>query len=86
VEILDLIPPFNFWSLCPFGGIDYDYNRDAFSLPKTPPATLQLGKNCRAIVLGHRLRTDVPVKKVTLEAQSQEVVIGLIGMTLMNPH
>jgi len=28
----------------------------------------------------------VPVKKVTLEAQSQEVVIGLIGMTLMNPH
>ena len=38
VEKLELVPPLNFWSLCPFGGADYDYKRDGFCLPKVPPA------------------------------------------------
>ena len=37
-EKLELVPPLNFWSLCPFGGADYDYQHDAFCLPKVPPA------------------------------------------------
>jgi hypothetical protein len=84
VERLPIVPPFNFWTLCPFGGVDYDYVRDGFSLPKTPPATVQLGQNCRAIVLGWKLRPGVALKSVTLETQSEEVVIGLMGVTLMS--
>jgi hypothetical protein len=85
VETLPIIPPFNFWSLCPFGGVDYDYQRDGFSLPKVPPATLQLGKNCRGIVLGWRLRKGVALESVTLTTLSEQVVIGLMGVTIMNP-
>ena len=84
VEKLEIIPPFNFWTLCPFGGNDYDYQRDGFALPKVPPATVQLGKNCRAVVLGWNLRPGVPLQSVTLETLSQEVVIGLMGVTIMN--
>ncbi len=82
-ETLDIVPPLNFWTLCPFGGIDYDYRRDGFALPKVPPLTMQLGHNCRAVVLGWRLRPGVALKSVTLETLSQEVVIGLMGVTVM---
>ncbi|MGA2499972.1 MAG: DUF4450 domain-containing protein, partial [Tepidisphaeraceae bacterium] len=58
VEKLELVPPLNFWSLCPFGRVDYDYKRDFFCLPKTPPPTVQLGSNCRANLLNLRLRPD----------------------------
>ena len=84
VDKLELVPPFNFWSLCPFGGADYDYKRDGFSLPKVPPATVQLGNNCRAILLNRRLRPDVALESVTLENLSQESIIGLMGASLMN--
>jgi len=82
-EDLELVPPLNFWSLCPLGPRDYNYKRDAFALPAIPPATVQLGGNCRAILLNARLRPGVELKEVTLEALSQEVVIGLMGVTLM---
>lgn len=84
-ERLELIPPFNFWTLCPMGGVDYDYRRDGYSLPKVPPITAQLGANCRAIVLGWSLRPGAILKSVELESLSQEVVIGLMGVTIMNP-
>ncbi len=84
VEKLELVPPFNFWTLCPFGGVDYDYQRDGFALPKVPPSTVQLGKNCRGVALPWRLRSGVPLKSVTLETLSQEVVVGLMGVTVMN--
>ncbi len=83
VEKLELVPPFNFWALCHLWRIDYDYERDGFSLPKIKPTTLQLGKNCRAMVLGWRLRPGIALKSVTLETLSQEVVIGLMGITVM---
>jgi hypothetical protein len=83
VERMEITPPFNFWTLCPFAGNDYDYVRDAFALPKVAPTTVQLGKNCRAILLGWRLRPGVALKSVTLEALSEEVVIGLMGITVM---
>jgi len=84
VEKLEIVPPFNFWTLCPLGGVDYDYSRDGFALPKSPPMTLQLGRNCRAIVLGWNLRPGVALKSVSLETLSEQVVIGLMGMTVMN--
>jgi len=86
VEKVELVPPFNFWSLCPFGGVDYEYQRDGFCLPKVPPATVQLGQNCRAVLLNRRLRPGVALESVTLETVSQEVIIGLMGASLMNPQ
>ena len=83
-ENIDLIPPFNFWTICPIDGIDYDYNRDGFALPKTPPATVQLGKNCRANVITYRLRPNATVKTVALETLSNQVVIGMMGITLIH--
>ena len=82
-EYIDLIPPFNFWTLCPIDGVDYDYNRDGFALPKTPPTTLQLGKNCRANVITYRLKPNATVKTVALETLSNQVVIGVMGITLI---
>jgi hypothetical protein len=85
VETLELVPPLNFWSLCPLGGRDYLYERDGFCLPKQPPPTVQLGNNCRAMALSWRLRPRVPLESIALEALSQEAVIGLMGASLMNP-
>lgn len=85
-ETLALIPPFNFWSLCPFGGADYDYKRDGFCLPPVPPPTVQLGNNCRAVLLNRRLRPDAVLASITLETFSQEVIVGLMGASLMNPR
>ena len=84
VENLEITPPFNFWTLCPLDGNDYDYQRDAFSLPKVPPTTVQLGKNCRAVLLPWRLRAGVPLKSVKMQCLSEEVVIGVMGVTVMH--
>ena len=84
-ETLDLVPPENFWSLCGFGRVDYNYKRDGFSLPKEPPAHVQLGTNCRAMVYGWKLRPGVELKEVTMETLSLDVVIGLMGVSVMNP-
>ena len=84
-EKLELVPPLNFWSLCPFGGVDYDDKRDGFALPKEPPPQVQLGPNCRAMVYGWKLRPGVALKSVKLEMFSQEVIIGLMAVSVMNP-
>ncbi|MEI6238975.1 MAG: DUF4450 domain-containing protein [Planctomycetia bacterium] len=82
-EDLELIPPYTFWSLCDFGhSKDYDYKSEAFSLPEEPPAQVQLGSSCRAMVYGWKLRRDVPLESVTLECLSEEVVIGLMGVSI----
>ncbi len=83
-EELDLVNPMNFWSLCHFQGRDYDYRKDAFCLPKKPPPQVQLGSHCRAMVYGWKLRPGVELKNVTLESLSQEVVIGLMGVSICN--
>ena len=84
VEKLELVPPLNFWNLCAIDGQDYDYPRLAFCLPKIPPATVQLGAHCRAMLLNWRLRPRVALNTITLAALSEEIVIGLMGVTLMN--
>ena len=83
-EKLELVPPDNFWMLCPWGGEDYSYAHDAFALPPEPPPQVQLGANCRAMVLAWKLRPGVQLETVTLEALSQDVVIGLMGLSLEN--
>ncbi len=86
VDTLELVPPLNYWNLCPLRiADDYNYQRDAFCLPKKPPPTVNLGNNCRAMLLNQRLRPDVELQSVTLEALSQEVVVGLMGVTIMDP-
>lgn len=84
-EKLELVPPLNFWSLCPFGGADYDPKRDGFALPKHPPAQVKLGTNCRAMVYGWKLRPGVELKSITLETLSPEAIIGLMGASILNP-
>lgn len=86
-EELELVNPLNFWSLCLFQqSKDYDYATEAFSLPKEPPPQAQLGSNCRAMVYGWKLRPGVELKQVTVESLSQEVVIGLMGVSICNPE
>jgi hypothetical protein len=99
-EDLALVHPDNYWTLCPLnvrppapgdaalGDVaqgDYDYARDGFCLPHPPPLLVQLGGNCRANLLGWALRPGVPLRSITLETMSAEVVVGLMGVTLMNP-
>ena len=94
-ERVELVPPFDFWNLStmPVSGMamgqsgrdDYTADVDAFAVPTPWPQTVRLGGNCRAVLLGRRLRDGVPLQRVRLETLSQEVVIGLMGVTLMNP-
>lgn len=95
-ETLELIPPINYWNLAPIsynvasGGssisirCDYTDPSVAFVVPKPYPETVQLGKNCRAMLLNHRLRT-AQLADVTVETLSQDVVVGLMGLSIMNP-
>lgn len=82
VETLCLVHPENFWTLCPTCGVDYDYRNAGWPLPKDPPPYVQLGTNCRAMVLSWKLRPGVMLKEITLECLSQEVIIGLMGITV----
>ncbi len=93
MEKLELIPPLNYWSLSGygFGGNmgavteywDYYDVRHQWPLPNPWPQTVQLGNNCRAMLLGWNLRPSAELDHVTLETLSQEVVIGLMGITII---
>ena len=82
-DSLNLVPPVNYWTLCPFNGTDVPWGNNAFCLPKELPETVQLGKNCRAMLLNLKLRKGATLDSVTLETLSQEVVVGLMGVTVM---
>jgi hypothetical protein len=91
----ELVPPFNYWNLSPITAnarapgqsarTDYTDADDVFAVPKPWPETVALGGNCRAILLHRRLRPGVVLQSAGLETLSQEVVVGLMGVTLMNP-
>ncbi len=92
-ETLELIPPYNYWNLSPIKGIQaraqfgssyYDEAGEAFTVPKPWPMNVELGTNCRAMVLNRKLRPGVILESVTLEALSQESVIGLMGVTIQD--
>ena len=81
-DVLELVPPFNYWALSGWGNNDYDYATDAFCLPPTPPPTVQLGLHNRAMVYAHSLAAGKTLAAVELEAMSQEVVVGLLAVSL----
>jgi hypothetical protein len=93
-ERLELIPPYNYWNLCPIkpnvgaagqsSRTYYSSELDAFAAPKPWPEIVELGTNCKAMLLNRRLKPGVVLKSVRLETLSQEVVVGLMGMSLMN--
>jgi hypothetical protein len=84
IEELELIPPINFWSLSGWGTADYDYTTDAFCLPPQPPPTVNLGVGTRAMVYAHPILPGAgALTEVQLETLSQEVVIGLLSVSLM---
>ncbi|MCK9404419.1 MAG: DUF4450 domain-containing protein [Chitinophagaceae bacterium] len=83
-DSLELIPPLNFWNLCPIGGCDYTSEKDKFCLPNELPQRVQLGENCRAMLLNLKMRKGIELQSLTLETLSQEVVVGLMGITILN--
>jgi hypothetical protein len=92
-DSLELVPPVNYWNLSTISQNidqadkdprnDYTSEIDRFCLPEKLPEIVQLGENCRAMLLNLKLREGVSLKSVTLETLSQEVVVGLMGITLM---
>lgn len=92
-DTLALVPPFNYWNLSPInikaGAAgqesrgDYTDSLDAFAVPKPWPISVHLGKNCRAMLLNGVLKTDVELESITLQTVSQEVVVGLMGVTIL---
>ena len=58
---------------------------DRFCLPEKMPQLVELGENCTAMLLNRRLRKGVEVESISLETLSQEVVVGLMAVTMMNP-
>jgi hypothetical protein len=79
---LELVPPVNYWSLGPVAGdFDYNYDRDAFCCRPRRPPWFSLVRTA-AQLLGRRLRPGVVLSDVTLETLSQEVVVGLMGVTI----
>lgn len=89
---LPLIPPVNYWNLCPidshatapgqFSRSYYTAETDRFCLPSVFPRTVELGQNCTAMLLVRRLKSGLKVRKVTLKCLSQEVVVGLMGISI----
>ena len=92
-DSLELVPPVNYWNLSiissdasgPGQGSRSDYTAeiDKFCLPAKLPERVQLGQNCRAMLLNLKLRKGIVLKSITLETLSQEVVVGLMGITLL---
>lgn len=92
-DSLELVPPINYWNLSTISTNideadkdprnDYTSETDRFCLPAKLPERVQLGENCRAMLLNLKLRPGVVLKSITLETLSQEVVVGLMGITLM---
>ncbi len=91
-DSLELVPPVNYWNLSIISSTatspeqdnraDYTSEADRFCLPEVLPERVQLGENCRAMLLNIKLRKDAVLKSITLETLSQEVVVGLMGATL----
>ena len=92
IDSLALVPPINYWNLCPIqfgatepgqgGRNDYTSEIDKFVMPAKLPERVELGENCRAMLLNLKMRKDIALKYITLETLSQEVVVGLIGVTI----
>lgn len=91
-ESLYLVPPVNYWNLCPidshatapgqFSRSYYTSEIDRFCMPEIFPRNIGLGENCRAMVLPMRLKRNKGIKNIVLNCLSQEVVVGLMGISI----
>ena len=91
-DSLQLVPPVNYWNLSTIeanaagpgqtSSSDYNSGRNSFCMPAILPETVNLGENCRAMLLNLKMRSGVELKSITLETLSQEVVVGLMGITI----
>jgi len=87
-DSIEIVPPINFWSL---NGMyrgnnspnDYYSIKHRWPLREGMPEIVQLGKDCRAVLLGYNILPGQTIESITLEALSQEVVIGLMGVTVI---
>lgn len=79
-ESVELVHPTNYWSLSE----DYDDKIDKFALPADPPATLQLGNYCRAMIITVPLRPEDGIQSFVLETLSPEVVVGLMAASIVD--
>ena len=95
-DSLELIPPVNYWNLCPVdvhliapGQASRNYytsSVDRYCLPARLPETVELGENCRAMLLNLKMKPGIELKSITLQTLSQEVVVGLMGISIMSNH
>lgn len=91
-DAINLVPPVNYWNLCPIvpnasangqaSRTYYTSKIDRFCMPQVMPQTVSLGRNCTAMLISRHLRKDVGVESVTLKCLSQEVVVGLMGISI----
>ena len=94
-DSIELIPPYNYWNLCPIDShasgpgqssrTYYTSEIDKFCLRNASPMTIELGNNCRAMILCRRLNPQLGVKRVILKCLSQEVVVGIMGISIATP-
>jgi hypothetical protein len=92
-DYLDLVAPHDFWAVCthrrrcqdPCQPIDCGYEQydHRWPLHSHRPETVELGRNCRANLVNFVLRPQIPVREVTLSAGTPEVVVGLLGLSLL---
>lgn len=91
-DSIGLIPPVNYWNLCPItstataagqgGRSYYTSSIDQFCMPKVLPETVRLGQNCTVMLINRRIREGVGIESITLKCLSQEVVVGLMGISI----
>jgi hypothetical protein len=91
-DSLELVPPVNYWNLSTIEAhaagpgqasvSDYNSRANSFCMPAKLPETVNLGENCRAMLLNLKMNRGVELKSITLETLSQEVVVGIMGITI----
>lgn len=92
-DSLELIPPVNYWNLClvdvhatapgQASRSYYTSSVDKFCMPAQFPETVELGENCRAMLLNLKLKPGIELKSICFKIFSQEVVIGLLGLSIL---
>ncbi len=87
-EYIDIVPPFNFWSVCGYKdscnlGGDYPTSKHDFTLDGYIPNIVQFGNNCRGVVLSKEMKPNTTLKSIEIKSLSQEIVVGIMGVTMI---
>ena len=93
LDCLDLVAPQDFWAVTnhrrpgrgPRRPIDFGYEQldHRWPLHSRRPEIVDLGRHCRANLVNLVLRPNIPVLEATLSAGTPEVVVGLLGLSLL---